>query len=193
MAALTAALDVNGLGRLPQNRLLAPFIGITALAGLLAGPADWAMGGFWLSLPGLAIALQASLRAVTVLLGVSLFASSVSVSEVTGLFERIGCKGLGFAVGVALNMLPTTREIITTSFHALRLRGGFRRNYLQSLRLLLITVVVSSLRHAEDIVKAAEARAFTPAQARPMPVVWRRSDLAFAAALFAVILAFVLV
>ena len=52
----------------------------------------------------------------------------------------------------------------------MRLRGGFRRHRLRALRLLLVTILVNALRYGDDVVCAAEARAFQGARlsARPL-------------------------
>jgi energy-coupling factor transporter transmembrane protein EcfT len=61
-------------------------------------------------------------------------------------------------------MLPTIQETMSSSIAAMRLRGGFRRDRLSSLRRLFVTVVAGSLRRGEEIVDSAEARAFDPQQ-----------------------------
>ncbi len=149
----------------------------------------------WLVLPteeGLALGLQMLLRAVTIVVAVGALAAAVSIGELANLLEHAGLKGVGFALGVAVNMLPTVQETARNAYHALRLRGGFRRRRLAVLRLLLITVVVNTLRHADDIVSAAEARAFSPETSRPQPLVWRRADAGLLVALTAVTLGLVL-
>ena len=99
---------------------------------------------------------------MTIVVAVTGFAASVSVGELSRLLEHAGFKGLGFALGVAMNMLPIIKETMTTVYQALRLRGGFQRRRLYAVRLMLVTIVVHSLRHADNIVNAAEARAFSP-------------------------------
>ncbi len=176
---LAAVFYPSGLRSLLSWRL-GLFLGLLLVPAALFGPGDWTLGGVTLSLQGLVAGTQMALRAITILAAVAGFAASVSISELSGLLERAGLKGLGFALGVAFNMLPIVQETATNAYHALRLRGGFRRQRCQAIRLLLITVVVNSLRHAEDIVNAAEARAFSITQARPMSIMWRRSDIALA-------------
>jgi energy-coupling factor transporter transmembrane protein EcfT len=126
-----------------------------------------------------------ALRATIILVTVTGFAATVPVGDLAGLMERAGLKGLGFALGVAVNMLPTVQETVTNAYQALRLRGGFRRQRLQAVRFLLVTVVVNSLRHADDIVNAAEARAFAADRVWLRPIVWRRGDVAVAGILVA--------
>jgi energy-coupling factor transporter transmembrane protein EcfT len=176
---LAAVFYPSGLKSLLSRRL-GLFLGLLLLPAALFGPGDWTLGRVTLSLQGLVAGTQMALRAITILVAVAGFAASVSISELSGLLERAGLKGLGFALGVAFNMLPVVQETATNAYHALRLRGGFRRQRCQAIRLLLITVVVNSLRHAEDIVNAAEARAFSITRARPMSIMWRRGDLAVA-------------
>jgi energy-coupling factor transporter transmembrane protein EcfT len=52
------------------------------------------------------------------------------------------------------------------AWHSLRMRGGLRANGGRGIQLLLLTVLSNSLRHAEEIVLAAEVRAFRPELSR---------------------------
>jgi energy-coupling factor transport system permease protein len=191
--ALALAFYPAALRVLAKGRLWLLVAVLVVPASLLGGPPAWALGPLALSQPGLATGLQMGLRALAIVVGVAGFAASVSLSELAGLLERVGLKGLGFALGVAINVLPVIDERATTAFQALQLRGGFRRQRLQALRLLLVTVVANSLRYADDIVSAAEARAFSLERARPLPVTWRARDLALAGALAGATLALALV
>jgi energy-coupling factor transporter transmembrane protein EcfT len=42
------------------------------------------------------------------------------------------------------------------------MRGGLRHNWRRGLQLMVLTVLTNALRHAEEIVLAAEVRAFRP-------------------------------
>lgn len=191
--ALALAVVFYPAGLKPlRSRWLWLFLGFLLVPATLLGPSDWAVWGVTLSQQGLAAGAQMALRAVTILVAVAGFAASVSVSELAGLLERCGLKGLGFALGVAFNMLPVVQETATNVYQALRLRGGFRHQRFQAVRLLLITVIINSLRHADDIVSAAEARAFSTTRTRPMLMTRRRSDLALAGILLAAALALLL-
>ena len=64
-----------------------------------------------------------------------------------------------------------------------------RRQGREAVRRLLVTGVVNSLGHADDVVSAAEARAFSIGRQQPRPVGWSRADLALAAVLLVVGLA----
>jgi energy-coupling factor transporter transmembrane protein EcfT len=191
--ALALAFCRAGLRYLRSPRLWL-FVGFLLVpAALWGGPPDWRVGWLALSGAGLAAGGQMALRALAIVVGVAGFAATVSVSELAGLLERAGLKGLGFALGVAFNMLPVIEESLTNAYQALRMRGGFRRQRLRALRLLLVTVVAGSLRHADDIVSAADARAFSIDRARPLPVRWQRGDLALMGVLAAVAVALILV
>ena len=133
-----------------------------------------------------------ALRALTIVVAVAGFAASVSVSELAGLMERSGLKGLGFATGVAFNMLPIVRTTATNAYQAIRLRGGFLRHRFTTLGLLLVTVISNSLRQAEDIVTAAEARAYSPGRTRPLSTARNQGDYAVAGTLLAVTILLVL-
>jgi energy-coupling factor transporter transmembrane protein EcfT len=117
-----------------------------------------------------------ALRALCLTVAFSVALDALSVSEMARLFEMVGLKGLGFALGVALNLLPTLRETATTAYHTLRLRGGFRRRPWQTLKLFLVTVIANALRHSDDVVNAAAARAFEPTVRRREPVRFQRAD-----------------
>lgn len=189
--ALAAAFYPMGFKPLRSSQVWL-FVGFLLVPAALFGPGDWTVWGVTLSQQGLVAGVQMAVRAITILVTVAGFAASVSVSELAGLLERAGLKGLGFALGVAFNMLPTVQETAANTYNALRLRGGFRCQRFRAIRLLLITVIINSLRHADDIVNAAEARAFSTTRAQPMPIVWRRSDLALAGILLAGALALLL-
>ena len=138
--------------------------------------------GFWLG-------LWMALRAASIALVANTFAGTVSVVEMARLCEGWGLRGLGFAVGVAFNMLPTIRETAEEAFNAMRLRGGFKCHRLEALKMLLVAIVAGSLRHGDEIVSAAEARAFNPESGNGEPVRPTPFDLAFIAVLVTVGLA----
>ena len=144
---------------------------------LFIGEKDLTLWGVSLSRQGFWAGLWMTARAVSIALAFNGFASRVSVVQMAALLERVGLKGLGFALGVAFNVLPAIQETMGSSITALRLRGGLRRDRLGSLKKLLVTIVARSLRRGEEIVDGAEARAFDPLRARgarPRP---QRADL----------------
>lgn len=135
------------------------------------------------------LGLWMALRAASIALVANTFAGTVSVVEMARLCEGWGLRGLGFAVGVAFNMLPTIRETAEEAFNAMRLRGGFKCHRLEALKMLLVAIVAGSLRHGDEIVSAAEARAFNPESGNGEPVRPTPFDLAFIAVLVTVGLA----
>jgi energy-coupling factor transporter transmembrane protein EcfT len=155
------------------------------LSPFLIGEKDIFLFGLGLSRQGFWAGLWMALRALTVALAVGGFAYAVSVDEIARLFEMAGLKGLGFAVGVAFNLLPTLEETARNVYEAMRLRGGFRRERLRALRMLLVAIVVNALRRGDEVVEAAEARAFQPDGPRQKPLPPSRADLALAAILIA--------
>jgi energy-coupling factor transporter transmembrane protein EcfT len=156
-------------------------------AVVLGGEPSYAWGPIRVSLPGLALGAGMSARAIAILLAAAGFAATVSVVAVAGLLDRFGLPGLGFSLGVAVNMLPVLQDTATTTWQAFRQRGGFRRRRFRSLRLILATMISETLRKAEDVVAAAHARGF--GASRPaVPVRPGRYDLALAAALGAIVI-----
>jgi energy-coupling factor transporter transmembrane protein EcfT len=146
-------------------------LGLLALPPVLfLGEADRMVLGVGVSTAGLVAGMQIALRFVVVMVAVDGFTSAVDIAALAGLLERFGLQGLGFCLGVALNLLPGMQESATHAWRSLWMRGGLRRERWRGLRLLLVTVVSNGLRRAEEIALAAEARAFTPECARPMPL-----------------------
>jgi energy-coupling factor transporter transmembrane protein EcfT len=128
----------------------------------------------FLSIPyassGLHDGLPMALRALIVILALDGFSSAVDIAAVAGLLQRVGLPGLGFSLGVAINLLPALRKSSQNTWRSLQMRGGFRRQWWQGMQFLLITVVANALRRAEEIALAAEVRAFSPEKARPLPL-----------------------
>lgn len=93
-----------------------------------------------------------------------------NIIELAGLFERSGLQGLGFSIGVASNLLGDLRQSGTNTWHSLRMRGGLRANWWRGIQLLLLTVLSNALRHAEEVILAAEVRAFRPELSRNISV-----------------------
>jgi energy-coupling factor transporter transmembrane protein EcfT len=109
-------------------------------------------------------------RAVVIVVAVQGLTASIDISSLAGLFERLGFHGLGFSLGVALNLLPALQGAAAHAWYTLKMRGGLRRKRWRGLQLLAITVVTNALRRAEEIALAAEARGFTPEHSRALPI-----------------------
>jgi energy-coupling factor transporter transmembrane protein EcfT len=153
------------------------------LSPLFLGERDVSLLGLSFSRQGFWIGTWITLRALSIALAVGGFAYAVSADEIARLFEGVGLRGLGFAVGVAFNLLPTLEGMARNAYDAMRLRGGFRRERLRALRLLLVAILVNALRRGDEIVEAAEARAFRPDGPRQGLPHLRRADLALIAVL----------
>jgi energy-coupling factor transporter transmembrane protein EcfT len=180
----------GGLRPLRRPRFWILILSALALGPLVLGEKDltwgWLPGGATvphLSRAGFWMGLWMALRALCLTVAFSVALNALSVSEMARLFETVGLKGLGFALGVALNLLPTLRETAMAAYHTLRLRGGFRRRPWQALKLFLVTVIANALRHSDDVVNAAAARAFEPTVRRGEPVRFQRADGLLAVAL----------
>jgi energy-coupling factor transporter transmembrane protein EcfT len=132
--------------------VLGPFL--TPASGLaLERPSfDWS---------GLSIGLEMAGRALSLTLAFSLGLSVLSLSDLMALFDRVGLRGLGFALGVAMNLLKTLESMARVTFETIKLRGGLRRP-LVALRLFLVTLVSNTLHYGDQIVDAAAMRAFDP-------------------------------
>lgn len=111
---------------------------------------------------GWALGVQMGLRAFTILVALGGLATHVGVMDLLKLLGGERLAPLGFAVGVAINALPSLSRSLVTTSEALRMRGGWRRP-LHAAQLFLTTVLVNLLRYGDQVVAAAESRAFNPA------------------------------
>jgi energy-coupling factor transporter transmembrane protein EcfT len=136
----------------------------------LVGEIDRSLGSISYSSTGLTSAIQIAIRILVVLIAINGLTSSVDITSVAGLLERTGLHGIGFSVGVALNLLPSLQQSTLNAWRSLWMRGGLRKKRLHSLRLMAVTIMAGALNRAEEIALAAEARAFTPERARGLPV-----------------------
>jgi energy-coupling factor transporter transmembrane protein EcfT len=151
---------------------------LTAPTLAVGTPRDIALPlGLGVSSESVRLALTMIGRAAIIVVAASGFASRVSVRELTRLFEVAGLRGFGFSLGVAIHALPLAAHAWATSAQALRLRGGFRRARIRDLTLLATTVIGNALRHADEVVEAAQARGFVPERVRRVPPDRWRSDL----------------
>jgi energy-coupling factor transporter transmembrane protein EcfT len=172
-----------GLRVLVKRRFWLFILSTLVVAALILGEADVRWGIVRLSREGLTLGTWMALRAATLMLAFSVSLGSLSVAQMISLFDGLGLRGLGFALGVALNLGPVLNDVVEATYHTMRLRGGLRRP-LQNAQLFLITVVANALRYGDDVVKAASARAFDPAASLPpLAPLLGRADEVFMAGL----------
>ena len=111
------------------------------------------------------------LRMIVIFLVVSIFTSSVEIRALAGVFEKLGLHGLGFSLGVELNLLLSLNQSALTTWRVLQIRGGFRHQRWAVLKMMTHTVISQALNRAEEIALAAEVLAFTPEKAQAYPIV----------------------
>lgn len=177
-ATLLALLALGALYPFAVQRLFKPrwmlllvalFLVSFFLGGTEAQP-DWMVWRFPISSVNLFNSVRMLLRAVVILMAADGLSASVNITEIAGMLERGGLRGLGFSLGVAFNLLPDLRRSSAATWHSLRMRGGLRNQWRRGLQFLLVTILTNSLRHAEEIVLAAEVRAFRPERSRVIPI-----------------------
>jgi energy-coupling factor transporter transmembrane protein EcfT len=168
---LLSLIYPSALRRILQPRWLI-LLGILLVTSILfgGGEPDLELRGFPISSEGITVGIRMTLSATIILLAADGMAASVDISEVAGLFEHLGLQGLGFSLGVAANQLPNLRQSSMNAWHSLRMRGGMRAQWWRGLQLLLLTIITNALRRSEEIVLAAEARAFRPDRSRAVPI-----------------------
>jgi energy-coupling factor transporter transmembrane protein EcfT len=145
-------------------------LALLILATTLTAKPDTFVGGVAFSWAGLLSGLQMALRAVIIFVAVDGLSGSLDISVLAGLLERAGLRGLGFSIGVAMNLLPGLRQSIHNTWHSLWMRGGLRRQRWRALKYFLTTIMANALRQGEEIALAAEARAYTPERSRVAPI-----------------------
>ena len=190
VAGLLYPAAIQRLLRLRWLILLSILVAINAF---WLGETDRVLWQIPFSNVGLQTGLQMALRALVILVSVDGFSSSADISEIAGLLERAGLRGLGFSLGVAFNLLPSLHQSGSNAWHSLRMRGGLRQQRWKGLQYLVVTVISNALRRAEEIALAAEARAFRPERARSIPIKIGRWDYAVVITSVIVAIAFVLV
>jgi energy-coupling factor transporter transmembrane protein EcfT len=190
--ALAAVVYPAGLHVLVRRRTWVLLVLLVATSTLVGPDPSWTLGPFGVSLQGAIAGVNMVMRAQIIIVAVMGLVSTVPIDQIGSVLERTGLHGLGFAVGVAFNLLPLIERSLVTSWHAMRLRAGLRRP-LTALGLLLVAAVTSSLRCADEVVLAAEARAFDPGSTRGSRFTWRLRVIPLAVTLAAVATFFVLV
>jgi energy-coupling factor transporter transmembrane protein EcfT len=179
LAALVYPAGLRVLLR-PRTWILLAMI---VVSSTLVGPdPEWTLGPLGISSEGFVLGLNMIMRAIIVIVAVTGLVSTVPVDRIGAVLERVGLHGLGFAVGVAFNLLPLVQRSLVTSWQSMRLRAGLRRP-LSAARILLIAAVSSCLRCADEVVLAAEARAFAPGVTSRPAFVWRAQMAPLAALL----------
>jgi len=167
---VAAAVYPRSFRRLMRLRWLV-MIAIFSLPPLfLLGDLDRSLWSIPYSSQGLVSSLQILVRIIVVLIAVDGFTNSVDISSIAGLLERFGLRGLGFSMGVALNLLPSLQAATINTWRSLWMRGGLRKQRWRGIRLLLLTIITNALRRTEEIALAAEGRAFCPEQSRGLPL-----------------------
>ncbi len=189
IAALVFPISFKRLLK-PKRLILWFFIIIPPIFYL--GEIDRSLWGIGYSSQGVLASIQFAARLLVVLVTVNGFTAAIDIVSVAGLLERFGLQGLGFSLGVALNLLPTLQQSSINTWHSLRMRGGLRHQRWRGLQLFIITVMTNTLRRAEEIALAAEGRGFSPEHSRPLPMKKGKWDqFVIAGAVISVICAFI--
>jgi energy-coupling factor transporter transmembrane protein EcfT len=174
--AFGLAWSHRGLRLLRNPRFWMFVLTAAALGPFLIGEPDAALGPLCLSREGFATGLEMAGRAFALALALGLGTASLSLSDVVAVFDRLGLRGLGFAVALAMNLLGTLREMAAVTLQTIWLRGGMHRPW-TALRLFLITTVANTLRYGDEVVNAAAVRAFDPNRDQPITLPLRQADL----------------
>lgn len=174
--ALGLIWNRKGLRLLGQIRFWILVLSAAALGPFLVGKPDAMVGPFHLSNEGLVAGLEMAGRASALALAFDLGVGSLSLSDIIAAFDRVGLRGLGFAIALATNLLGTLREMATVTLQTIYLREGMRRPW-RALQLFLVTTVTNTLRYGDEAVNAAAVRAFDPNGGQLSALPLRQGDL----------------
>jgi energy-coupling factor transporter transmembrane protein EcfT len=173
--AFGLAWSRKGLNVLRRGRFWLFVLTAVALGPFLSRKFSLGLEPLQISRMGLMAGGEMAARAFVITVAFSVGLSPLSVSDLVAIFDRLGLRGLGFATGLAMNLMGTLREMATVTLQTIRLRGGLRRPWV-SLRLFLVTLVSNTLRYGDQLVDAAMVRAFDPARGRPAALPLRPAD-----------------
>jgi energy-coupling factor transporter transmembrane protein EcfT len=173
------------LSGLAQSRLWLMVVALVASSALLVGEKDVSFAGLMVSSEGFRAGLWMALRAMIIFLAADILVGAISAMTLAQLLEGWGAAGLGFAVGLALNLLPTMQRLVEDVWLALRLRGGLRQERWRAIRLFLVTVTVNALQYGDLAAEAAEARGFSVVRRQRRAIEWRWLDAVLACGLVA--------
>jgi len=161
VAAWASLMSPDAVHSLKRWRFWFFLASITVISVLAIGGGETvAIAGLNLSRVGLSAGFGMAVRATTIILATAAFARTASIGGLSALFARLGVSEIGFLLGIAVNLVPLIQHTASSALVAMQLRGGFRRKRLEAVKRLVVTILVNTLRHSEDIVCAAEARAF---------------------------------
>jgi len=118
-----------------------------------------------------------TLSAVLILVAADSLSACVDITESGRSFGTDGVARPGF-FGSAWRPIccQTVRKSSSDAWHSLRMRGGLRQAGYAGRSCCLITILANAIRHSEEIVLAAEARAFSPEHSRAAPIRIGRLD-----------------
>ncbi len=177
VAAWASLMSPTAVHSLKRRRFWFFLVSVTVISVLaMGGEETVAIAGLNLSKVGLSAGFGMAVRATTIILATTAFARTASIGGLSALFARLGVTEIGFLLGIAVNLVPLIQRTASSALVAMQLRGGFRRKRLEAVKRLVVTILVNTLRHSEDIVCAAEARAFGGAPPSVEPVALTRAD-----------------
>ena len=102
------------------------------------------------------------IRSLSIIAVAQIFATKISIMELTNLFDTIGFRGFGFILGISFHLLPLTHTYAHDTKNAMRLRGGFQRSILADSKLFLEAIFMQILKKCDLITASAKTRAYHP-------------------------------
>ena len=117
------------------------------------------MFGISLTLHFLLLGVYMLLRAYIIILSMNYFNQIVSVEELKHGCLKIKARDLAYTLPISLNILPIIRTTLVNTLVAFRLKGGFKRNRFKNIKMLTFTVIMNSVKMAEELAQVMEVNA----------------------------------
>ncbi len=118
---------------------------------LVLGEKDAALAGIKYSSEYLRISTLIMIRGIGFYLAITVFSRQVSVALLSKWISQSRLSSASEAVPVAINLLPMLQKNAVESYLVFKYRGGFKRKRIKNLLRLILTILINTIKMAEDI------------------------------------------
>ena len=141
---------------------------IVFISPALLGEKNLSVFGIGYSGQYFTIGIRILMRGLSLYMAILLVTRNVSVERLAKTFERFGFRDLSVTLPIAMNVLPMLRRSVLQTLRIFRARGGFRRNRLKNSEKLFLTIILNTIRTAEEIYQVIEAKKLSHTTGRKM-------------------------
>lgn len=130
------------------------------LTSSLIGKKDTEVLGIWISSYGMKEGFNLGLRAIILIFATKLISKKIRVEELICYFDRFKLVGLGFSIGIGLNIISAITDCVEHTYYSAKQKGCFRRNIVFNFKLMFIRTMLNIVSLAEDVVQAAKFKGY---------------------------------